>query len=192
MDAIETEKKHGRVIKIVHDDDPMSPREWDNLGTMACWHRRYNLGDKQIRDGSEAEALMKKWGNGKTRDGIALPLYLYDHSGITMSCGPFACPWDSGLVGVIYVERERILKEYNVTRISPQVREKVLAVLRCEVNTYDCFIRGAVYGYIIKTPEGEHIDSCFGFFGMDDVKEAAHEANEALPTQLELALPVVG
>lgn len=36
------------VYKIVRDEDPMNPRENDNLGTMYCAHRRYNLGDKQI------------------------------------------------------------------------------------------------------------------------------------------------
>ena len=34
-------------FRLVHDDEPQSPREWDNLGTMACWHRRYTLGDEQ-------------------------------------------------------------------------------------------------------------------------------------------------
>ena len=24
-----------------------NPRDWDNLGVMACWHRRYDLGDEQ-------------------------------------------------------------------------------------------------------------------------------------------------
>ena len=33
-------------VKISHDDNPMNPREdWDNVGTMLCWHRRHSLGD---------------------------------------------------------------------------------------------------------------------------------------------------
>ena len=33
---------------LKQDDDPTDPREdQDWLGTMACWHRRYNLGDEQ-------------------------------------------------------------------------------------------------------------------------------------------------
>ena len=35
------------TYKIVRDEDPESPREWSNLGVMACWHNRYNLGDEQ-------------------------------------------------------------------------------------------------------------------------------------------------
>ena len=30
---------------------------------------------------------------------LMLPLYLYDHSGITMNTTGFSCPWDSGQVG---------------------------------------------------------------------------------------------
>lgn len=33
--------------QLFPDPDPMSPRDWDNLGTMVCWHRRYDLGDEQ-------------------------------------------------------------------------------------------------------------------------------------------------
>ena len=33
-------------LKIVQDTDPESPRTWDNLGTMVCFHKRYELGDK--------------------------------------------------------------------------------------------------------------------------------------------------
>ena len=34
-------------LKIEQDTDPMNPRtDWDNLGTMVCFHNRYDLGDK--------------------------------------------------------------------------------------------------------------------------------------------------
>jgi hypothetical protein len=42
-------------------DEVDSPRDWDNLGTMACWHRRYNLGDEQPRlEPAEWAAWLKK------------------------------------------------------------------------------------------------------------------------------------
>ena len=35
------------ALKISYDDDPLNPREdYDNFGTMCCWHSRYNLGDE--------------------------------------------------------------------------------------------------------------------------------------------------
>jgi len=42
---------------------------------------------------------------------IILPLFLYDHSGITMSTGPFSCPWDSGQVGWIYASKQKFIDE---------------------------------------------------------------------------------
>jgi len=33
-------------LKIEQDTDPMNPRtDWDNLGTMVCFHKLYDLGD---------------------------------------------------------------------------------------------------------------------------------------------------
>lgn len=40
-------------IRIEQDLDAESPREWDNMGTMVCWHRNYNLGDEQPSEGPQ-------------------------------------------------------------------------------------------------------------------------------------------
>lgn len=45
-----SEEYRGHWIEIVPDDldyTDNGPRDDDNLGTMACWHRRMNLGDEQ-------------------------------------------------------------------------------------------------------------------------------------------------
>ena len=68
----------GCTIRIEQDQDAESPRAWGTLGTMACAHRRYDLGDVQFHSAAELEASIPA-------DAIRLPLYLYDHSGLTMS-----------------------------------------------------------------------------------------------------------
>lgn len=38
-----------KTAVILQDTDPQNPRDpgWqENLGSMVCWHKRYNLGDK--------------------------------------------------------------------------------------------------------------------------------------------------
>lgn len=45
---------------------------------------------------------------------VILPLYLYDHSGITMNTCGFSCPWDSGQVGWIYYRMFRIAAECSL------------------------------------------------------------------------------
>lgn len=41
------------TLKLEQDTDYESPRDWDNIGTMVCWHRRYTLGDEQPNEGME-------------------------------------------------------------------------------------------------------------------------------------------
>ena len=43
-----TEQYRGFTITVDHDQDAENPRDWhSHVGTMACWHSRYNLGDEQ-------------------------------------------------------------------------------------------------------------------------------------------------
>ena len=183
-----------------YDEMAESPREWDNLGTMVCFHGRYNLGDKheyskprdffldllsehenELLAGACPDVLSRLFYYWKNHDGandalclellnmaeelthsqlgdafpadklgqviakddpawlwemveeelspgdlrdivedldkyIILPLFLYDHSGITMSTGPFSCPWDSGQVGWIYAPKQKFIEETGYTK----------------------------------------------------------------------------
>lgn len=173
-------------VRIVADSDVESPREWDNLGTMVCAHRRYNLGDQGGM--REALDLIYKHLSDKqlnemefdashvpdieqaleaTGQAIMLPLYLYDHSGITMSTGRFSCPWDSGKVGFIFVSKEKVRSEYDWKLLNKQRIEKIQNYLIGEVETYDQFLRGDVWGFEVLDEDGEVKDSCWGFFGSD-------------------------
>ena len=185
MEAIETTRKGDYILEIFQDEPYDSPREWDPLGTMICFHRRYNLGDKHdynkndYSTWTEMKEAIIEGENAK----IILPLYLYDHSGITISTGSFSCGWDSGQVGWIFASEDRIKKECNVDVITDDVLDKVTKMLEGEVETYDQYLTGDVYGYRIskidKCNHGhEHkdeIDSCWGFYGMDSVEEAGKE-----------------
>ena len=49
------------------------------------------------------------------KDKVAiLPLYLYDHSGLTMSTNDFGDRWDSGCVGFIYMDKDTAMKELGM------------------------------------------------------------------------------
>ena len=195
------ELKNYHVLHIVHDTNPESPRSWDNLGTMICVHRRYNLGDIQADSNLEClqqiaddlgiteiiedlemyeeiyddEKHLQDWIKSK-EDFVILPLYLYDHGGITMSTTSFSCRWDSGQVGYIYCPTNKILKEYGNTNLSTLTR--VEDILEDEVKTYDQYLTGDTYGFKLYKKEKcslghEHlelIDSCYGFYG-DDFKQ---------------------
>lgn len=151
-------------IEIYQDTDPMSPRDWDNLGTMYCFHKRYRLGDRHGYCIQELNDLVKR------KDVVSLPLYLYDHSGITMSTRPFSCPWDSGQVGYIFVRYEKLRESFGTKRITKKVIKNALECLESEVSVYNDYLIGNVYGYIVKR-NGGNVDSCWGYIGEYDGKD---------------------
>jgi hypothetical protein len=167
-------RKDNKRLVIYIDENPESPREWENRGIMVCWHRNYDLGDEQpkmksndwaisladLDDGTDMDKVWKVLHNKY----VILPLYLYDHSGITISTAPFHCPWDSGQVGWIYCERGKEGKS----------DEDLTKYLEGEVEIYDQYLRGDVYGFECFTitkceccghESEEFEDSCWGFYG---------------------------
>ncbi|RUS65213.1 hypothetical protein EGN72_00930 [Pseudorhodobacter sp. E13] len=185
-DPVFEEAYHGHAIKIFQDLDPESPREWSNLGTLICWHRRYRLGDSHQFDSPEAflrdlagvsdqsDLSMEQLRERAELKAIILPVFLYDHSGLAMNTIGFHCPWDSGQVGYVYVSLEAVRQEFGVKRVTKALRERVEDVLRGEIVSYDAYLAGRVYGYVIEQ-DGEEVDACWGFVGhyeLDCLSEA--------------------
>lgn len=162
----------GFDIEIEQDTDAESPRDWDNLGTMWCWHNRYHLGDwddmpngaKYITRYSDEDpvVLARTWIKNKNPV-ITMPLYLFDHSGLSISTRPYSCHWDSGQVGYIFITREAVFREYGWKRITKQRREQLEEILIAEVDQYDTYLKGDVWGYIIS--RHDQLDSCWGYYG---------------------------
>lgn len=170
------------TFKIEHDQDAENPRENDcNLAVMACVHGRYQLGDREaeqalrdlvmdhpdfdesVHDTSRLPDLHQSAQNLGIF-GAVLPLYLYDHSGITMATTPFSCPFDSGQVGFVYMLPDVIAENFG---IGEDATEKAFAALKSEVAEYDAYIRGDATCYVVEDDDGEVLDSCGGFYGYD-------------------------
>jgi len=142
------------AIKIHYEDCPASPRNWDNLGKMVCFHKRYDLGDKH--NFADPEALGEFLSKNK-ESLIVLPLYLYDHSGITIATTPFHCPWDSGQIGYIYAKQD----SENLSE------EKIKEILINEVKTYDQYLRGEVFNFeVLENDQIMH--AAFGYYQKED------------------------
>jgi len=168
MEATETKTIGKYKIEVFNDEDAQSPREDDNLGTMICFHGRYNLGDKHDYNHHNYNGWddMEKNIIKDNNVGVILPLYLYDHSGITMNTTGFSCRWDSGRVGFIFISKDKIRKEYGWKNLTKKRLEKIKEYLVGEVKTYDQYLTGDVYGYrITDTDSEEEVDSCWGFYG---------------------------
>jgi hypothetical protein len=157
-----------------------------------CWHRRYRLGDSHEFDSPEAflrdlagiseqrDLAMDRLQERAERNAVLLPVFLYDHCGLAMNTIGFHCPWDSGQVGFIYVTLEAVRKEFGVRRVTRALREKAAAILRGEIVSYDAYLGGRVYGYVIEW-DGEEVDACWGFVG-DYETGCLPEARQAVPT----------
>ena len=156
MEAVYQEThESGAVIKIYQDENPLDPRtDWDHEGTeMLCWHGRYDqLGDKHSYD--QPADLTEELKEQEQETGEAaelLPLYLMDHSGITMRTGSEAfraCDpqrWDWGQVGWIVARPAGIRKIYDIPKDEPITedhRRRVRELMEAEVETYDHYLTG--------------------------------------------------
>ncbi len=150
MEPIKTLQYKNHTIEIHYDMHPESPREDDNITELHCCHRRYTLGDKRFnyRTGQDCIDVANE---AQKQGDIVLPLYMYDHSGITISLRPFSCPWDSGQVGFVIVRKEKMLKEFGYKKFTKSLKEKAHKLAQAEVDTYDKYLRNEVYGYVIDS-----------------------------------------
>ena len=194
----------GRKLRLVIEQDqfPEDPRSWDNLGTMLCCHRDYQLGDCNSNRETEEQLaeICRKYGKSDEeidemtfseeiqfildQDNVCgLPLWLYDHSGISISTGRI-CPWDSSLVGLIFVEKDFYLAQMCL-KDEEDWKAKAKETLEGEVETYSDFLEGNVYQWTLYEPtvvirqsmdgkelsreideEGEIVDSMCGFYSL--------------------------
>ena len=168
-DTVETVEYKGYNIEIKSDFDPINPREeWDNVMTMLCFHGNYQLGDKtdlksDMFDGWDE---VKKHLIEEENAVLLRPLYLYEHGGITISMSDFGDRWDSGCVGFIYLTKEKMQSELGWKRLTENRKAKAVQYMEGEVEVYDNYLTGAVYGFVIEETD----DSCWGFYGYDHEK----------------------
>lgn len=147
---------------------------------------------------------------------VLLPLWLYDHSGITMSCGDrtgqYADRWDSGQVGWIWTTKGEILENFPDAN-EDNWKETAQEVLEAEVELYDQYLTGDVYDYRLYQKENgqwveddDWVEECFGsdifsngllesleYYGFKDIREAL-QTNSCVvgPVKTETVTRVVG
>lgn len=171
---------------ILFASELSNPREWnENLGTLALGSRYFS--DATISDINEYLAgllgiedfdrLLKSakislfYSNEMKeylfkcleKDYIFHKVYKYEHSELAFSTSPFNCPWDSGLAGLIFVSKKYVRKEFEVKRITEGVKQRVLDILKGEVESYHRFMNNEAVSFRIEDENGDILDSCSGF-----------------------------
>lgn len=197
-----TENYKGSRIEIFVDEDSPNPRtDFDQFGRMICWHRRYDLGDKHNYSdpqefidalaseisSEEISKLEYQRDNEVARNRaidentIIIPLHLYDHSGISISAShtyPYNDMWDSMQVGYCYATRAMIENEYG--KFDNTTKEKARSLMLAEIETYNDYLTGNVYGYVVTDNITSETDSCWGYFGDYEAKGSALDEARAV------------
>jgi hypothetical protein len=193
--TVEKEEVGALTLRVVQDVyiEYADPRENDcNLGVMVCGHRDYDLGDVQVSEGAADDyGTVKNWLIAE-HDAIAetiMPLYLFDHSGISISTDASAfavwdsAGWDWGTVGFVFATPKTV-EETGAPEDS--IREQLVN----EVSEYDSYLRGDVFTWIIEDADGKVLESCGGYVGEPDY--ALSEARGAVEYLPEYRREVVG
>lgn len=171
-DVVEEEQVGSLTVRVMYDNSCPNPRtENDNLGTMLCYHKRYDYGDKKTLSLEEAKKLCN------SKDQISLPIFLYDHGGQALSTDSFVgraphAEWDSGMIGWITVSKAKIAEEFGWKIIGKVRREKIMRWLDAEVEEYNQWIQGQCYFWEIFNAQDESLDLMTGYIGEPNIEFA--------------------
>jgi hypothetical protein len=173
--TVKEAKVGNETVRIVQDSFVESPRSWDNLAKMIFTGGHTHLGDKHEVDFNlffeSRQDFIDRGEEVVFKDVVVCyPVHLYEHSGTSISISdsyPYNCRWDSGTIGFAIVTKEDIRKNWNIKRVTKEYIEQADRILKGEVETLNQYVMGEVYGFIVEDENGEHIDSCYGFYGSD-------------------------
>jgi len=186
--------KNGNVLEIHQDlSSGCDSREWDNLGIMVMFHKRYNLPNelKLNDDNFNSWDDLKKTIEKEHKGIYIMPILMYDHSGISLSTRreyPFNDRWDAGQVGFIFTTKERI-KAMGCD----EKNNGIYAQLEGEIQLYKQDLNGEIYGFkeykINKCNLGhehkEDVNSCWGIYDIESIEEEYKDQIEIKKTVKE-------
>ncbi|MFW6172318.1 MAG: hypothetical protein ACOC5T_01040 [Elusimicrobiota bacterium] len=143
----------GFIVDICYDEYMCSPRETSNIGTMLCFHKSLYLPKECSFFKSDD---YNSW--DELKDDIIkkmdvpaiLPIYEYNHSGVSISTMKFNSTWDSCQVGFIFAVKEDVDKWFEWEEITEERRNKLKDFLLEEVEMYNKYLLGKVYRYEIS------------------------------------------
>ena len=132
-----------------------------------------------------------------TGEVVMLPISMYEHSGITLWLGSkwshYDAQWDCSSIGFAYVEKSTAKEEGMLDpgeEYDHDWKKWAYAMMEGEMKTYDQFLRGEVYGYMIEDENGEEASDdllcgCWGFFGDEGKEEMLAEAKSNIDSYLK-------
>jgi hypothetical protein len=168
MTPAEQFKHNGYTVKIIQDRDAESPdKDGDNGLFIVTTRNRYF---QVLHNDWDAKTLMEHKDDCKGY--WIFPLRAYIHSGVALSLGSggqFSDPWDSGQIGFVFASKAEWKYETRDTKRCASAFKAAQAL----VETWNQYLSGDVYGFVIEQPNGDDVDSCWGVYGLEYCKSEA-------------------
>ncbi len=160
----------GMTVKIIQDEDAEAPEQDEGLFIVTTRNRYFEL----LHDGQDAHGCMGD--KVFTKQYWVFPLIAYIHSGVSLSLsggGQFSDPWDSGQIGFVFVAKSEWRYQFRD-------RKKCVSAhtaAKSYVETWNQYLTGDVWGVVVED-DGEQVDSCLGFYGMEYAKQEGRDMAE--------------
>jgi len=175
---------NGKIVKITIDEYPSDPfNDWDKFSHLVAWHSRYEFGNKTDIEQWKHQEDFEQWVKEQHGKILIMPLYLYNHSGISLSVEytyPYNDRWGAGQIGYAYATYQEIRENYLIKRITKKTIKKAIELIKAEIEAYNQYLSGNVYQAEIYTVEKcdkghTHIDiedSISSIYGdLEDIKK---------------------
>jgi hypothetical protein len=164
-DAIETWERNGLTVRLYQDDQAFSPADWDNLGTLYLDTGRDQYDFAHPIEGGHSVAAWIRAHQIAGHDLIMLTFHDYGSGGLSMRETHDLTDADGFLVALPESIALLGVDEDDIPR-----------QLRGEMEEWQQYLAGDVYGYTLTTPEGNVLDSLWGLYGYDYAREEANGA----------------
>lgn len=168
---------------------------FSNGEQFVAWYARYNADEREREDEvsvaemrARAEEMQEQW--------EVFIVRAYIHGSVSLALEGSGAhtrmpdqQWDVSRCGVILIDKvkwhERIgtppAPEDGVTVDQTDWRK----IAEAHVKEWNQYLGGEVYGYVVKDGVADEVDSCWGFYGIEDAREEGRAAAEASAEQLK-------
>ncbi len=144
-------------LRIEQDQDAMSPAEWEDEAVfLVANHRDFFVPPNKHERNFDVAAIIEE--NKKGHHVFLLEAYI--HSGVRLAlAGEGNFPdrrWDVSTLGAVFVAKSGC-----------RTRKAAYKVAQSKVEEWNMYLSGDVWGFIIEDDDGNHLDSCWGFYGRE-------------------------
>lgn len=188
-------------LEVVYDQDAQNPRLADNLGCMVLFERNWiqlDTPEKQLQYGFNGNSIedfinhvcgyeletseMFRSGprkglyktekvKGNNNGLILLGFDIYSHSGVcliniqvidTKQKTDALRENMEQFSGFLFVTPEQLKEEGNINPVE---------LLKAELTDFDNYLQGLVFGGIVSDPNGEEVESIYGYSGLESIAD---------------------